>query len=401
MTKAKVAGRVGLGLLILVAFLVVAVAIVLTGVVRQSWPQTNGQIQLNGFGANVEVVRDAQGIPQIYADTSDDLFRAQGFVAAQDRFFEMDFRRHVTAGRLSEMVGSGGLETDKVVRTMGWRSVAEQELPMLAPSTRQYLDAYADGVNDYISRASSPSAMGLEYAVLAQQVPGYTVERWSAVDSLAWLKAMAWDLRSNYDDELTRARLGTTLSADRLAVLFPDYSVAGHPPILASNEWSPGSSPAASAVPPALTTSPTVSPPAVSGVSTASLYAGLKSALDQVPAVLGRGDGIGSNSWVVAGSRTTTGKPLLANDPHLGTSIPGIWYQTGLHCRTVSSSCPFDVSGFTVAGLPGVVIGHNADIAWGFTNLGPDVSDFYLEKVSDSTYLRDGQQVPLQTHTET
>lgn len=407
------AGRVGLGLVILVVFVVVAVAVVLTGVVRQSWPQTNGQIQLNGLGANVEVVRDAQGVPQIYADTSADLFRAQGFVAAQDRFFEMDFRRHVTAGRLSEMVGSGGLETDKVVRTMGWRSVAEQELPMLAPSTRQYLDAYADGVNDYISRASSPSAMGLEYAALAQQVPGYTVERWSAVDSLAWLKAMAWDLRSNYDDELTRARLGTTLSADRLAVLFPDYSVAGHPPILASNEWSPGSSPAASAVPPALTTSPTTmmtpsastvptaSPPALSTGPTASLYAGLKSALDQVPAVLGRGDGIGSNSWVVAGSRTTTGKPLLANDPHLGTSIPGIWYQTGLHCRTVSSSCPFDVSGFTFAGLPGVVIGHNADIAWGFTNLGPDVSDFYLEKVSDSTYLRDGQQVPLQTHTET
>ena len=187
------ARRVGLGVLILVVLLVVALAVVVTGVVRQSWPQTSGEIKLNGLGGRVEVIRDARGIPQIYADSTDDLFRAQGFVAAQDRFFEMDFRRHVTAGRLSEMVGSGGLATDKVVRTMGWRSVAEKELSLVSPATRQHLNAYADGVNDYIGRADSPSDMGLEYVVLGQQYPGYTVEKWSAVDSLAWLKAMGWD----------------------------------------------------------------------------------------------------------------------------------------------------------------------------------------------------------------
>jgi penicillin G amidase len=400
--RAKVARRVGLGVLILLVLLVVALAVVLTGVVRQSWPQTSGELKLNGLGGRVEVIRDARGAPHIYADSTDDLFRAQGFVAAQDRFFEMDFRRHVTAGRLSEMVGSAGLSSDKVVRTMGWRAVAEKELGLVSPATRQYLDAYADGVNDYISRADSPSDMGLEYAVLGQQFPGYTVERWSAVDSLAWLKAMGWDLISNYGDELTRARLGTTLPPERLAVLFPDYSVAGHPPILGSDEWAPGSVPAASALRPILTdhAAPSPSPVPLTSV-TAAVFESATSALDAVPALLGRGDGTGSNSWVVAGSKTTTGKPLLANDPHLGTSIPGIWYQAGLHCRTVSAACPFDVAGFTFAGMPGVIIGHNQSIAWGLTNLAPDVSDFYLEKVTDQTYLRDGQQLPLETATET
>jgi penicillin amidase len=300
------------------------------------------------------------------------------------------------------MVGAAGLSSDKVVRTMGWRAVAEKELGLVSPATRQYLDAYADGVNDYISRADSPSDMGLEYAVLGQQFPGYTVERWSAVDSLAWLKAMGWDLISNYGDELTRARLGTTLPPERLAVLFPDYSVAGHPPILGSDEWAPGSVPAASALRPFLTdhAAPSPSPVPLTSV-TAAVFESATSALDAVPALLGRGDGTGSNSWVVAGSKTTTGKPLLANDPHLGTSIPGIWYQTGLHCRTVSAACPFDVAGFTFAGMPGVIIGHNQSIAWGLTNLAPDVSDFYLEKVIDQTYLRDGQQLPLETATET
>jgi len=400
--------RVGSGLLLLVFLVVVTAAVTATGIVRQSWPQTTGEIRLSGLGGRVEVVRDARGTPQIYADSADDLFRAQGFVAAQDRFFEMDFRRHVTAGRLSELVGSAGLETDKVVRTLGWRSVAEQELGLLAPATRAYLNAYADGVNDYIGRAGTPSDMGLEYAVLARQVPGYTLERWSAVDSLAWLKAMAWDLKSNYGDELTRARLGSVMAQDRLSVLYPDYTIAGHEPILAGDEWSPSALPAASSVPPALTTggpstSPSIAPAAEAPTpgTTAGLFADVHQALESVPALLGRGEGVGSNSWVVSGARSTTGKPLLANDPHLGTSIPGIWYQTGLHCRAVSAECPFDVAGFSFAGLPGIVIGHNGTVAWGLTNLGPDVTDFYLEKVSDTTYLRDGQQVPIEVTTQT
>lgn len=414
MQRAKVGRRVGLGILILLVLVVGVLGVAGTGVLRQSWPQVSGEIELNGLGAKVTVIRDAQGVPQIYADSADDLFRAQGFVAAQDRFFEMDFRRHVTAGRLSELVGAGGVQTDKVIRTLGWRKVAEQELPLLAPATRQYLDAYAVGVNDYITRSGEPSNMALEYAVLGQQVGGYRVEKWSALDSLSWLKAMAWDLRADYDDELARARLGTSYSPEQLKVIFPDFATAGHQPILSPEDWMPATQPQLSGVPaglaaPARSAGPTpqtskpsaTSPPAARSASVDALLGSVKAALDAVPVTMGRGDGIGSNSWVVAGSRTTTGKPLLANDPHLGTSIPGIWYQTGLHCRTVNAACPFDVAGFSFSGLPGIVIGHNAKVSWGFTNLGPDVSDFYLEKVTGSTYLRDGKDVPLTVSTET
>lgn len=120
-----------------------------------------------------------------------------------------------------------------------------------------------------------------------------------------------------------------------------------------------------------------------------------------MPALLGRGDGIGSNSWVVDGKHSATGSPLLANDPHLGTTVPGVWMQMGLHCTTVSDACPLDVAGFTFSGVPGVVIGHNAHIAWGFTNLGPDVSDLYLEKIVGDRWRYDGKLLPLRTRTET
>ena len=152
------------------------------------------------------MVRDAHGIPQLYADSSTDLFYAQGFVQAQDRFFEMDFRRHVTAGRLSELLGKSTVETDMYVRTMGWRRVAEQELDLLSPETRSYLEAYSDGVNAYL-KDRSPTELSVEYTVLGLTGLDYEPEKWTPVDSLAWLKAMAWDLRGNMDDEVARARL--------------------------------------------------------------------------------------------------------------------------------------------------------------------------------------------------
>jgi penicillin amidase len=390
-------------LIALVVVVAVIVAVVGVGLVRRSFPRTSGSLDVRGLSAPVDVLRDKQGVPQIYADNALDLFRAQGYVAAQDRFFEMDLRRHITAGRLSEMVGSGGVETDKVIRTMGWRRVAEAELPHLAPATRQYLQAYADGVNAYINAMGSPSRMAFEYVVLGQQVPGYRVEQWTPVDSLSWLKAMAWDLRGNYDNELARARLAGTTSEQRLAELFPPYPYDTHQPILSARDWKPGE---ATAKTPArakagAAQAASAMPDYLRSKDVRGVYAEVSRSLAAVPVMLGRGDGIGSNSWVVAGSRTSTGKPLLANDPHLGTGIPGIWYQTGLHCRTVSAQCPFDVSGFSFSGLPGVVIGHNQRVAWGFTNLGPDVSDFYLEKVRAASYLRDGRYVPLRERPET
>jgi penicillin amidase len=396
------ARRIALAIAALLVVVLGVVTVLAVTWVRRPFPTTEGEISVPGLTSKVQVLRGDHGIPQIYADNSEDLFRAEGFVHAQDRFFEMDLRRHITSGRLSELVGKAGLTTDRVIRTLGWRQVAEAELPTLKPETRRYLQAYADGVNAYIHRQGSTSQMALEYAFLSTKVPDYRVEDWTPADSLAWLKAMAWDLRGDYNSELMRARLAGSMPVSQINELFPPYPYDTNKPILSGQDWSPpaggGAAPAAGAAAPAQSAIPSglESNPVVR-----QAYAAVQQAMDSVPKTLGRGDGIGSNSWVVSGSRTSTGKPLLANDPHLGVSIPSIWYQVGLHCRSVSSACPFDVAGYSFAGLPGVVIGHNHSIAWGFTNLGPDVSDFFLEQVRGNTYLRDGKQVPLTMRTET
>jgi penicillin amidase len=400
--KAVRRGAVALAALLVLALIGGAIATVVT--VRRSLPQTSGELRVAGLASKVSVLRDAQGVPQIYADTAADLFRAQGYVAAQDRFFQMDLRRHVTAGRLAEMVGPSGLETDKVIRTLGWRRVAQAELPTLASSTQQYLQAYADGVNAYLEHAGSPSHLGLEYAVLSRSVNGYRVEPWTPADSLAWLKAIAWDLKGNYADEITRARLSRRVSPARLAALYPAYPFSRHAPILSTQDWYPGAPASGTPVADPGTDPGTDPAGAVPTYLRAKddqrVYAAVLSALDQVPAAMGNASEIGSNSWVVGPSRSTTGKPLLANDPHLAVGIPGIWYQSGLHCRRVSAACPFDVSGFSFAGLPGIVTGHNQSIAWGVTNLDPDVTDLYLEQIQGSGYLRDGHEVAMQTRAE-
>ncbi|MCR6493715.1 penicillin acylase family protein [Cellulomonas sp. P24] len=377
------------GVVVLVLVVAVAAAAI---VIRRPLPQTSGSLTLAGLSADATVTRDARGVPYITAATPEDLFRAQGYVQAQDRFFEMDYRRHVTAGRLSELVGanSDALAADKVIRTFGWRRVAEQELPLLAPTTRAYLQAYADGVNAYLSSRSTAS-LAVEYTVLGLQVDVTRPEPWSPVDSLAWLKAMAWDLRGNYDEELARAATYSSVrDVARVDELFPPYPYERNQPIIT----------------PEAATATTAAHATTSGLDLASadLQAAIASAtqaLAAVPHLVGKGDGVGSNSWVVSGAHTATGSPILANDPHLSISAPGVWAQVSLQCRDVTAACPFDVSGFSFAGLPGVIIGHNGRLAWGLTNLGADVTDFFLERVTDTTYQRDGTQVPLEVRTET
>ncbi|MET0951711.1 MAG: penicillin acylase family protein, partial [Aeromicrobium sp.] len=366
---------------------VLGVAIFSFITVRKSFPDTTGELTASALKGTVTVQRDGKGIPQIYADNPEDLFFAQGFVHAQDRFYEMDFRRHVTAGRLSELVGEAGLDTDKFVRTLGWRRTAEKELALLDDTTLSLVRAYARGVNEYIDDRSA-SQLSLEYSVLSLTGPDYTPEPWTAVDSLAWIKAMAWDLRSNMDDEITRVLSTAKLSVDEVEELYPGYP-SDHATIAGEGTVGGG------------TFRRTVTPdPALARSAVASLSSAQKGA-EALPALLGIGEGIGSNSWVVDGEHSTTGKPILANDPHLAPSIPGIWYQVGLHCRTVSAACPYDVSGFSFAGLPGVVVGHNDRIAWGVTTMYADVADLYLEKVTGDTYEYAGQQVPLETREET
>ncbi|MGB3184758.1 MAG: penicillin acylase family protein [Ornithinimicrobium sp.] len=400
----------------------VAASVLGVGLARRSFPQVSGEVVLTSLQAPVEVIRDEQGIAHIYADTSADLFRGQGYVAAQDRFFQMDLRRHITAGRLSEMVGFEGVDTDTVIRTMGWRKVAEQELAMLDPATRQYLQAYAAGVNDYLA-GKSASQISLEYVVLAQSAPDYQIEPWDELDSLTWLKAMAWDLRDNYEDELARARLAGEITPAQMESLYPSYPFATNAPILSAEEWRPGSaSPQTDPAEPSQAPGEGESDTGQSSESDTgqlpesgaeelrqnnaagnpgAAFGATLEALDLVPPLIADGAGIGSNSWVVSGEHTESGMPLLANDPHLGVTQPGIWLQAGLHCRELSEECPFDVTGYTFAGFPGVVIGHNQDVAWGLTNLKPDVTDFYLEDVSGREYRRDSEMEPVESRSET
>ena len=366
---------------------------------RKSFPDTSGEVSLNGIHGKVDILRDDMGIPQIYADDPEDLFFAQGYSHAQDRFFEMDFRRHVTSGRLAELFGKSALETDKFVRTLGWRRVAEQELAQLDNKTTRLLTAYSRGVNAYIEGKSS-SKLSLEYAVLSLTGPDYRPEPWQAADSLAWIKAMAWDLRSNMSDEITRTLSTAKLPPAQVDELYPAQPKANKPIVSdGSNVYSgkfQKDNPCGTDLT-RLGCDPRV------GLAR-SAVASLKSAgraADNLPALLGTGDGIGSNSWVVDGQHSTTGKPILSNDPHLAPSMPGIWYEVGLHCRTLSSECPYDVAGFSFSGLPGVVVGHNNLIAWGVTTMYADVTDLYLEKITGDTYEYDGKQKPLTKRTET
>lgn len=373
------------------------VASLITGVVlvRRPWPQTSGELRITGLEAEVQVIRDDAGIPQIYADSMHDLMLAQGYVHAQDRFFEMDVRRHATAGRLSEMFGDAGLESDLVVRTLGWREVAEKELTLLEPATRSALDAYAEGVNAYLEGRSG-SETSLEYTLLGLTGLDYTPEKWTPVDSVAWLKAMAWDLRGNMEEEIGRALTAARVGEQASGELYPAYPYAEHPPIVQQGrlvgqrfdqDLAGGSD---------LLQRP---PPAKVGrserTSVLTALARTRAVAATVPPLLGQGDGIGSNAWVVSGEHTQSDAPILANDPHLGVSLPSVWAQVGLHCRTISQECPMDVAGFSFSGVPGVVIGHNADIAWGFTNLSPDVTDLYVERVTGDSWEYDGRQLPL------
>ncbi|MGW3555420.1 penicillin acylase family protein [Streptomyces griseoincarnatus] len=396
--------------------------------VRASFPQTEGSITLEGLSGPVDVRRDGYGIPQIYASSDEDLFMAQGYVQAQDRFYEMDVRRHMTSGRLSEMFGAGQVDNDAFLRTLGWDRVAKQEYEeKLSPATKKYLQAYAKGVNAYLEGKDGKD-ISLEYAALGFE-NDYAPGEWTPVDSVAWLKAMAWDLRGNMQDEIDRALLTSRLGPKQIADLYPSYPYARNKPVVQEGGYDEGSGTfeaeggsgdgegegdgsgsgdgtgsgeGAGSELGGGTEGGTGSGAEGDAAGFESQLTGLQRVLEDLPTAVGvNGDGIGSNSWVVSGDHTVSGQPLLANDPHLSASLPSVWYQMGLHCRSVSDKCRYDVTGYTFAGMPGVIIGHNQDIAWGLTNSGVDVTDLYLEKITGDGYQYGDKVVPFETREET
>jgi penicillin amidase len=383
----RLLGKILGGLLVFVLVLAMAASAFAWYTIRKSFPQTEGQIQVTTLQADVEVIRDVRGVPNIYADSVSDLYTALGYVHAQDRFYEMDVRRHITSGRLSEMFGETQVQTDAFLRTLGWREVAQRELAILSPDSRRILASYARGVNQYLNGKSSAD-VSLEYLALGLENPEYQIEEWDPVDSVAWLKALAWDLRGNMDQEISRVLTATNVGIPRTEELFPPYPYERVGTIVGDAQQAEAVTGRAQAK-------------AVVSQASATAFRDVQESVSLLSDVLGPvGEGVGSDSWVADGSLTDTGLPILANDPHLGPAMPSLWYQAGLHCRP-GSSCAYDVSGWTMSGLPGVFIGHNADISWGFTNLGPDVTDLVLEKTKGDKYFVDGQLRDMLSHQET
>ena len=361
-------------------------------VAPKSFPQINGELTIARLNGPVDIYRDGIGIPHIYATTTYDLFFTQGYVHAQERLWQMDFWRHIGSGRISEMFGKNQLDTDKFLRTLGWRQIAEQEYAELNPEAKAILDAYTDGVNAYISNRK-PVELSLEYLILKGILnPDYTIEPWTGINSLTWGKAMAWDLRGNMGEEIERAVLLKSFTPAQVNELFPPYP-NDHPIIV-----------------PTVGENPVNAENKVSNITTdfiplASEFQQVGAKFALLDSILGpSGSGIGSNSWAVSGKLTSTGMPFLANDPHLSIQMPSIWFQMDMHCRPKTDACPFEVSGFSFAGVPGIIIGHNDRIAWGFTNIGPDVMDLYIEKVNPENpnqYEVNGHWVDFETRTET
>jgi len=363
---------------------------------RRAYPQIAGDIQVDGLQHAVDIHRDPYGVPHIYAQSQHDLFFAQGLVHAQDRFWQMDMWRHQGAGRLSELLGGSTLETDKFLRTLGWERVSRTELELLDEEERAVLEAYSAGVNAYIKKRTGQE-LGLEYTFLPLLNRGYQPPPWTPLNSLTWSKAMAWDLRGNLDTEIDRALLLRDLSRTELEMLYPPYP-EDHPIILSGSSASStphDHHPPSSEIDNLYT--------ANSETSVNHLMVNLRNELRGMTLSGSRAPGTGSNSWVVSGALTDTGLPYLANDPHLSQQIPSIWYEVGLHCRPKTEACRLDIVGFSFAGVPGVIIGHNQRIAWGFTNVGPDVMDLYIEKINPENpdqYLYQGKWLEMEHITE-
>ncbi len=397
---------------------------------KKSLPQTRGEAALAVLKQEVTVSRDAFGVPHIEAQNEEDLWRAAGFVAAQDRLWQMEFSRRAVRGTLSEIFGPVVLEQDKFLRVWGFHRLAQQLTTALSPQSRAMLTAYAEGVNEFIN--THRDRLPLEFSML-----GFKPEPWEIEDSIGLARLMAFRLCHAWFFEAALGKVAEQFGMPMARELFPavlpntptilaEVNPRLHPLVQVANtpltplkggidEVTPplrgvGGVSLAHEDPAELKESTTINhtslAPIKVGISqTTSLQAGMPalrpSALatqfeafidlaQTTRAQLGMPPGVlGSNNWVVHGSRTRTGKPMLANDPHLGFALPSVWYEMHLQAGD------FEVIGQTLPGVPGVVLGHNRNIAWGFTNGMIDDLDFYQERVHGKEYLSGTEWKPL------
>ena len=308
---------------------------------RSALPQTEGRIILSGPKAEIRVERDPDGVPQIIAQDDNDLAFGLGFVHAQERLFQMELQRRYGAGQLAEIFGPQAVTIDRQMRVLGLYRAAEAAIPFLSPEMNRALISYAAGVNAFL--ASRRGALPPEFLLL-----GFAPEKWRPADSLVWGKLMAVQLGGNYRGELLRAHLARTISAADLAFLYPEY--------------------------------PKDAPTTLAEMLPIYRRLAIDALYEALPPIVG--PNYASNNWVVDGKHSASGKPLLANDPHLAFSAPGFWYLARMKTPR------HEIAGGTVAGVPLVVIGHNERIAWGFTTTTADVEDLFIEKVDPTDPAR-------------
>ena len=401
--KRSMRRRLARALIILLVALVVLTGALSAGAyvyVQRTLPQTSGTITVVGLDHSVSVLRDQWGVPHITGATLHDVAFAQGYVTAQDRLFQMEFNRRVAQGRLAQMFGPGPdnslIQDDEFLRTLGLYRSAMTERAALAISdarTLGILQAYADGVNAFLN--THQSSLPPEFTIL-----GITPAPWTVMDSLAYGRVVALSLDNQWYTKYARAMMLAKLGPTITNALFPSYPTT-NPTLfttaLQANAVTTSSDQTASAAP---STAPASSASLANPAFTRLAPGVLNSATALHTLLGGITDALGSNDWVVDGTKTTTGEPLLANDPHLGINMPAIWYEVGLR-----GPAGEDVIGFSFPGVPGVVIGHNAYIAWGVTNVGADNTDLYLETLDPANhpgqYEYNGQWLPLTTRQET
>jgi penicillin G amidase len=382
-------------LIILVAAFVLFVVIAggwLYWRLKEALPRLDGTVSVPGLQAPVEVLRDGHGVPHLRAQSLEDLFFAQGYVTAQDRLFQMDLSRRLAMGQLSEILGKSTLQLDTENRTLGFPEATERAVQDLDPDLRKLLDAYSAGVNAFI--ASHRNSLPIEFVLLR-----YQPRPWRNADSFGVALNMSKSLNSTWRDELMREKIRARVSPDLYADLFPDHSDLDHPvaELQAKRSASRGQKLTGVLAPPVGASSShdhfaEDMPGSEMPKSARAILAGL---LTPTP---DDARDLGSNNWVVSGAHTKSGKPLLANDPHLAHSIPSVWYMIHLEAPGL------DVSGVSLPGLPLVIIGHNQRIAWGMTNTGPDVQDLYAETTdpkNPNQYLHNNEWIKAETRQET
>jgi penicillin G amidase len=354
----KVFKRILLGLLFLVVLMVIVGYFLLNNLKTGAIPDYNKNIQITGLTEEVTVLRDAHGIPHLKAQNEKDLYRAIGFTMAQDRLWQMDLLRRVTQGRLSEILGKEQVNTDLLMRSLRIQEKSEKILSGSTPEIILALEAFADGLNQYIENYPLPP----EFKVL-----GYKPEPWKPVHSINLIGYMSWDLTSGYDTEIALHLLSKEINDELLLELIPDLE----------NQKTP------------IFTD--------FGSANINLDETILSANNELEK-LGVEVFSGSNNWAVSGKKSKTGLPLMANDMHLGLFSPGIWYQ--MH-QFVEGK--LNVTGLVLPGQPFVIAGHNDSIGWGMTNVMVDDLDFYAETLNDDStkYLLDGEWKNLLIKKET